>query len=104
MANVGPFSVSTSKITISFPFINPANPESEAGAITLGTGIVLENSPFYFRGNYIDNNNCIYRLKLHFKNSSNAIIPNSTTIKEFNYQLMDAAPAGYYITDGTFLI
>ena len=85
MASTGPFPTSASSIRILYPFINPNNPNTEPGAITLGRGIF--GSPFQFRGVEYPNTNCIYRVKLYFRNVSNAIIPGSETIKEFNYEL-----------------
>jgi hypothetical protein len=85
MASVGPFPTSANSINILYPFVNPDNPNSEPGAITLGRGTV--GSPFSWRGNQYPNTNCVYRLKLYFRNVSNAIITGSETVKEFNYQL-----------------
>lgn len=85
MASVGPYPTSAQSINILYPFINPKNPNSEPGALTLGRGII--GSPFKFRGTEYPNNNCVYRLKLYFRNVSNAVIPGSETVIEFNYQL-----------------
>ena len=86
MASVGPMATSANTVKITFPFINPQHPLSEPGAVSLGRGVF--GGSFAYQGIQIPNNNCIYRLKIYFRNTSNTPIPGSTTIKEFNYQLI----------------
>jgi len=86
MASVGPMATSANTVKITFPFINPQHPLSEPGAVSLGRGVF--GGSFAYQGIQIPNNNCIYRLKIYFRNTSNAVIAGSTTIKEFNYQLI----------------
>ena len=85
MAKIGPISLASRTVNINYPFINPQNPNSEPGAINLGTGVI--GTPFLFNGGLITNNNCVYKAKLYMTNTFNKIVPNSTTIKEFNYSL-----------------
>jgi hypothetical protein len=85
MASVGPMPTSATSVKITYPFINPSAPNSEPGAVTVGRGTL--GAPFKYEGTQIANSNCIYRLKLYFRNVSNAVVPGSTTVKEFNYQL-----------------
>ena len=86
MATVGPMPTSTNTVNIKYPFVNPNNPLSEPGTVGLGVGVF--GGYFLYRGQQISNYNCIYRLKLYFQNISNNTIEGSTTIKEFNYQLI----------------
>jgi hypothetical protein len=83
MANIGPISLSSRTININYPFINPQNPNSEPGAISLGTGVI--GTPFAYNGSIITNNNCVYRAKLYLMNTSNNVIPGSETVIDFNY-------------------
>ena len=86
MATVGPMPTSTSTVKINYPFVNPQNPLSEPGTVGLGMGVF--GGYFLYRGEQIPIYNSIYRLKLYFQNLSNNTILGSTTIKEFNYQLI----------------
>lgn len=83
MANISPISLSSRTININYPFINPQNPNSEPGAISLGTGVI--GTPFAYNGSIITNNNCVYRAKLYLMNTSNNVIPGSETVIDFNY-------------------
>jgi hypothetical protein len=85
MASIGPISLASRTININYPFINPENPDSEPGVINLGVGVL--GIPFKHNGANITNNNCFYKAKIYLINSQNKVIPDSETVKTFNYTI-----------------
>ena len=84
LANAGPFSPTSTLISINSPFPNFENPDSTGEMFT--ANYFDSNGPiFRFRGQDYHSNRHFMRLKLVFRNSANAVVPEATKVMDFNY-------------------
>ena len=84
LANAGPFRPTSTTISINAPFPNFDNPETTDRMFTCNH-FVADSTSFQYRGGSIVKDRFFMRLKLVMRNSSNAIVPESTRIIDFNY-------------------
>jgi hypothetical protein len=84
LANAGPFSPTSTLISINSPFPNFENPDSTGEMFT--ANYFDSNGPmFRFRGQDYHSNRHFMRLRLVFRNSANAVVSEATKVMDFNY-------------------
>jgi hypothetical protein len=84
LANAGPFSPTSNLISINKPFPNQEN-RNTTNEMVSASYFVSDSTTFRFRGRDIPKDRHFMRLKLLFRNSANAIVPECTKIMNFNY-------------------
>ena len=84
LANSGPFSPTSTLISINRPFANTENPNTINEMFT-ASYFVSDSTSFRYRGELRNKDRHFMRLKLLFRNSANAIVPECTKVMDFNY-------------------